>query len=119
MNSNLQKILRKVESVQRGILRVEDQNNRLLLQARAGSDEERLNCIVDPPASQPFEFRQVNLIQKDKKDYLFITCEVREQARHKQALVMSMEILRAAWFTRRTRGSTSWLQQKCAYVKAS
>jgi hypothetical protein len=118
MNPNLQKILRKVEAVQLGLLRVENKNRKMLLQARAGTNEDLLNCIVSEPDHGKIQFGKVSLIQKDKEDYLYITCKVREHARRNQAVIMSMEILKACWFTRRSRGGVSWLQQKCTYEKA-
>jgi len=121
MNLTLQKILRKVESVQVGLLRAGASNEKILLQARAGSDQDFLNCVVQKPAESPvnYHFRQVSLIQKDKQDYLYITCQVREQIQNHKAVIMSMEVLKACWFTRRSKGSVTWLQQKYTYEKAS
>ena len=123
MNLTLQKILRKVESVQVGLLRAEAKNEKILLQARAGSDQDLfLNCVVQKPdeSEVPYnKFRQVSLIQRDKQDYLYITCQVKEQTQNNKAVIMSMEVLKACWFTRRSKGSVSWLQQKYTYEKAS
>jgi hypothetical protein len=121
MDHTLQKILRKVDSVQVGLLRAADRNEKHLLQARAaGNGEQFLNCVItkDGPG-RPFQFRTVSLIQKDKQDYLYITCRVKELAENPKTVVMSMEVLKASWFTRRSRGSLSWLQQKYHYEKAS
>ena len=116
MNNTLQKILRKVDSVQVGLVRVENQNEKMLLQARAGASENLLNCIVTKPnAGGNMVLGKVNLIQKDKEDYLYITCNVKEQTQNKQAVILSMEIVKASWFTRRTKGSVTWLQQKYTY----
>ena len=120
MNLTLQKILRKVESVQIGLIRAEDKNEKLLLQARAGSNQDMLNCIVTKPGEEKdYNFRTVSLIQKDKDDYLYITCKVKEQTQNNKAVIMSMEVLKASWFQRRCRGSVTWLQQKYSYEKAS
>ena len=121
MDNTLQKILRKVESVQVGLLRAENKNEKILLQARAGSNQDLLNCVVHKQEEDTlsYDFRQVNLIQKDKQDYLYITCRVKEQTQNNKAVVMSMEVLKACWFTRRSKGSVSWLQQKYSYEKAS
>ncbi len=121
MNHTLQKILRKVESVQVGLLRAEDSNEKILLQARAGSNEDLLNCIVHKPedVDATYRFRNVSLIQKDKQDYLYITCQVKEQTENNKAVIMSMEVLKACWFTRKSKGSVTWLQQKYTYEKAS
>ena len=121
MNNTLQKILRKVESVQVGLLRAENKNEKILLQARAGSDQDLLNCVVHKPEENTlnYNFRQVSLIQKDKQDYSYITCHVKDQSQNSKTVIMSMEVLKACWFTRRSKGSVSWLQQKYTYVKAS
>lgn len=93
----------------------------MLLHARAGSDQELLNCIVTKPGEEKkeYQFRNVSLIQKDKHDYLYITCKVREQTHNNKAVIMSMEVIKACWFTRRSRGSVTWLQQKYSYETAS
>jgi len=120
MNNTLQKILRKVESVQVGLLRVENKNEKLLLQARAGASQDHLNCIIEKNnKSDSLLSRNVSLIQKDKQDYLYISCKVKEEIQNKSAVIMSMEVLKACWFTRRSKGSVSWLQQKYTYEALS
>lgn len=120
MNITLQKILRKVESVQVGLLRVENKDEKLSLQARAGTNLDQLNCIVEKSNnSDSLLSRNVSLIQKDKLDYLYISCKVKEEIQNKTAVIMSMEILKACWFTRRSKGSVSWLQQKYSYEALS
>jgi hypothetical protein len=116
MKSALYKILKKVEAVQLGLLRCENNEKRLLLQARAGTDEEFVNCIVNTDAWDISLLSQnVSLIQKDKQDYLYITCRVKEEIRKDAAAIVSMEVLRACWFTRKSRGSVTWLQEKYMY----
>jgi hypothetical protein len=116
MSNTLQKIVRKIEAVQRGLLRVESADQKLLMQARIGKNEELLNCIVDIDGCQlSLLERHVSLIQKDKEDYLYISCKVTDEVRKDAAVIISMEILKACWFTRRTRGSVSWLQEKYMY----
>ena len=121
MDNTLQKILRKVESVQVGLLRADNKKQKILLQARAGSIQDLLNCVVHKPEENAlnYNFHQVSLIQKDKQDYLYITCKVKEQTHNSKTMVMSMEVLKACWFTRRSKGSVTWLQQKYTYEKAS
>lgn len=116
MKSALYKILKKVEAVQLGLLRCENNDKRLLLHARAGTDEELLNCIVNTDDWDISLLSQhVSLIQKDKQDYLYITCRVKDEIRKDTAAIVSMEILRACWFTRRSKGSVTWLQEKYMY----
>jgi hypothetical protein len=119
MQSTLQRILRKVESVQVGLLRIENQDGKLLLHARAGASLNGLNCIVSNEQTDSLITRQVSLIQKDKEDYLYLSCRVREEITNKTALIMSMEVLKACWFTRKSKGSVSWLQQKYSYEAIS
>jgi hypothetical protein len=117
MSSTLQKIVKKIEAVQLGLLRVESKDQKLLMQARIGKNDELLNCIVDVDRCKEVTLleRHVSLIQKDKEDYLYITCKVTDEVRKDAAIIISMEILKACWFTRRSRGSVSWLQEKYMY----
>jgi hypothetical protein len=116
MSTTLEKILRKVEAVQLGLLRFENKNQKLLMQARAGKNEDLLNCIIQQDAcSVSLLEKNVSLIQKDKEDYLYITCKVKEEILKNTAVIISMEILKACWFTRRSKGSVSWLQEKYMY----
>jgi hypothetical protein len=116
MKSSLYKILKKVESVQLGLLRCENKEKRLLLQTRAGTDQELLNCIVNIDQWDISLMSQnVSLIQRDKEDYLYITCRVTDEIRKDAAAIVSMEVLRACWFTRKSRGSVTWLQEKYMY----
>jgi hypothetical protein len=111
----LHRILRKVETVQLGLLRTENDNGKLSWQARAGTDNNLLNCIIENEIDISLLSRNVSLIQKDKHDYLYITCRVKEEVKRNTAVIMSLEILRACWFTRRSRGSVTWLQEKYMY----
>jgi hypothetical protein len=112
----LSRILRKVETVQRGLLRTDNDNGKLSWQARAGTDNNLLNCIIEHNETDiSLLSRNVSLIQKDKHDYLYITCRVKEEVKRNTAIIMSLEILRACWFTRRSRGSVTWLQEKYMY----
>lgn len=116
MDKTLQKILKKVESVQLGLLRCSNEDKRLLLQARAGLNEESVNCIVNNENCElSLLSKNVNLIQKDKHDYLYITCKVKEEVKKNSAVIISMEVIKASWFIRKSRGSVSWLQEKYRY----
>ena len=106
MNRTLQKILRKVERVQLGLLRCEAVDQKLLLQARAGATEDSLNCIVNTESCEgSLLSRNVNLIQKDKEDYLYISCRVKDEVVRNSATIVSMEVLKACWFTRKSNGA--------------
>jgi hypothetical protein len=119
MSTTLRKIVKKIEAVQLGVLRVENVDQRLSMQARIGKNDELLNCIVDTEGCiLNLRERHVSLIQRDKDDYLYITCKVKDEVRKDAATIVSMEILKACWFTRRRRGSVSWLQEKYMYETA-
>lgn len=116
MNQTLHKILRKVQTVQRGTLHIHINDEKYLYQARAGADEEFLNCIVEKTEiSDSLISRNVSLIQRDKQDYLHITCKVKQVTSNQAADVVSLEVLKACWFIRRFRRNISWLQQKYTY----
>lgn len=120
MQTTLQKILKKMETVQLGLLRVENKDEKYLLQARAGFNQDQVNCIIQKNnKADTLLSRNVSLIQKDKEDYLYITCKVKEEIQNKSAVIMSMEVIKASWFTRKTKGSVTWLQQKYMYEAAS
>lgn len=116
MDRNLKKILSKVKSVQLGLLRCQKDDQKLLLQTRAGTLNEQVNCIVDNKSVDvSLLSSNVNLIQKDKDDFLYITCRVTDQVVRNTAIIVSMEVLKASWFTRMTRGSVTWLKEKYTY----
>jgi hypothetical protein len=119
MKSTLRRILRKVEAVQVGLLRIENQDGKRLLHARAGAHSDGLNCIISNDQPNSLVMREVSLIQKDKEDYLYLNCLVKEEVHNKSALIMSMEVLKACWFTRKSKGSVTWLQQKYSYEAVS
>jgi hypothetical protein len=120
MDKKLQKILRKVESVQLGLLRCHHDDENLLLQTRAGTNESQLNCIVEnKTGALSLLSRNVNLIQKDKEDYLHISCRVMDEIKRETATIVSMEVLKACWFTKVTRGSVCWLKEKYIYEPLS
>lgn len=116
MNKKLQRILQKVESVQLGLLRLNDEEQRISIPAKAGRAENELNCVFKSRGEGlSLLSRQVNLIQKDKDDYLYISCRVRDEVVKNAGTVIAMEVLRACWFTRKSKGNISWLKEKYMY----
>ena len=115
MDRTLQKILQKVGSVQTGLLRYGNDEGKLSWHARAGTYDESMNCIVNNDNDISLLAKNVNFIQKDKHDYLYITCRVKEGVVKNSATIISMEVLKACWFIRRSRGSVTWLQEKYIY----
>jgi hypothetical protein len=112
----LNKILQKIGTVQLGLLRTENDNGKLTWQARAGTNENLLNCIIEnSDIDISLLSRTVSLVQKDKENYLYITCRVTDEVKRNSVVVMSLEVLKACWFTRRSRGTMRWLQEKYMY----
>jgi len=116
MKASLHKILKKVEAVQLGLLRVESNEKKFLMQTRAGTNQESLNCILQSEVCDlSLLEKNVSLIQKDKQDYLYISCKVKEEIRQNMTIVVSMTILKACWFIRKSKGSVCWLKEKYVY----
>ena len=115
MDKTLQKILQKVGDVQTGLLRYGSDEKKLSWHGRAATCDDSVNCIVTNENDISFLAKHVNFIQKDKHDYLYISCRVKEEVVKNSATIISMEVLKACWFTRRSRGSVTWLQEKYIY----
>ena len=116
MNKELQFIREKIGNIQFGILRCKDHDVQRSWQVKAAPDEDNvLHCIVtgDMTGDDIID-KQVNLIQKYHNDYLYITGTVSAEAK-KKVQVLSINIAKACWFVRRSKGATSWLQQKYIY----
>jgi hypothetical protein len=116
MNKKLQLIQQKIDAIQSGLLRFRDKDAQMTLQVRATTNEDNsLNCIItgDSPRSRLLN-RNVNLIQKNHDDYLYINGTVSEEV-NKKSKILSIHILKASWFVRKSKGSVSWLQEKYMY----
>lgn len=119
MNKELHLIREKIGNIQFGILRCRENDVQKTWQVKAAPDENNvLHCIVSGEmAGEDIIDKQVNLIQKNHDDYLFITGKVSAEARRK-VQVLSINIEKACWFVRRSKGATSWLKQKYIYENA-
>lgn len=116
MNKELHDIQQKIDAIQFGLLRFRDKDAQMTLQVRATTnDNNSLNCIVtdDSPRSRLLN-RKVNLIQKSHDDYLYINGTVSEEV-NKKHKILSIHILKASWFVRKSKGSVSWLEEKSIY----
>jgi hypothetical protein len=116
MNKKLQEIQQKIGYIQFGLLRVHDAGKKTTLQVKATSNEDNsLNCVItDDSPKRKLLNKNVNLIQKYQNDYLYITGRISDEANNK-GRVLSIHILKACWFVRRSKGSVSWLQEKYMY----
>jgi hypothetical protein len=116
MNKELLYIQQKIDSIQSGLLRFRDKDAQMTLQVRATTnDDDSLNCIVtDNSPRNKLLNRNVNLIQKNHDDYLYINGTVSEEI-NKKNKILSIHILKASWFVRKSEGNVSWLQEKYIY----
>jgi hypothetical protein len=116
MNSRkLSLIKQRIGDIQYGLLRFEDKNKQITLHVKVTANEDTsLNCIVTDEYSQKLMNKNVHLIQKYHDDYLHIAGKVSEEIK-KNNRILAVEIERICWFVRHSKGSISWLSQKCLY----
>ena len=117
MRNKLHFIQQKIDSIQFGLLRLRDEKDaRKTWQVRTTTNEDNsLNCIItDEAPRRKLVNKNVNLIQKYRDDYLYITGTVDEEVNHR-GKILSIRILKACWFVRKSRGGVSWLQEKYIY----
>lgn len=116
MKKDLRVIQEKIASIQFGILKKKDANGNRSWQVKTATDEENsFHAVIseDVPEDQLVN-STVNLVQKHKDDYLYITGRVSAEA-DKKTKILSINILKAAWFVRQSKGKISWLKQKYLY----
>src|ERR1051325_9941263 len=104
MNKELQIIREKIGDIQFGILRCRENDVQKSWQVKAAPDENNvLHCIVSGEMTgDDIINKKVNLIQKYKNDYLFISGEVSAEVK-KKVQVLSINIAKACWFVRKTK----------------
>jgi len=102
--------------MQFGILRYTDTASKKTLQVQtAPGDSDEVHCMVTNAGdTADMTDRDVNLIQKQKDDYLYISGKVSAEAGN-NAKFLSIRIIKACWFERRTKGKVTWLQEKFIY----
>jgi hypothetical protein len=116
MNNKLYHIQQKIDSIQFGLLRLRDDEAHNTWQVKTTTNEDNsLNCIItDDSPRRKLVNKNVNLIQKYHDDYLYITGTVDEEVNTKSK-ILSIRILKACWFVRKSKGGVSWLQEKYIY----
>lgn len=116
MSTSLFRIQQKINRMQKGCLRFRDKNNQLNLHVKTTTNEDAsLNCIIAEYAAMPELInREVKFIQKSYYDYVYITGTVAGECQNESRIV-SIHILKAYWFVRRSTGSFSWLKEKYAF----
>jgi hypothetical protein len=114
-NKNLSLIKQRIGDIQCGLLRFEDKNKQITLQVKLTVNEDTsLNCIVTNEYSQKLVNKNVHLIQKYRDDYLHIAGKISGEIKSNNR-ILAVQIERACWFVRQSKGNVSWLRQKCLY----
>jgi hypothetical protein len=104
-------------AIQFGLLRMRDNDEKVTtLQVKLAEHEGAfLSCLVtDTLPRKKLLNRTVNLIQKYHNDYLYIAGKVTNEMQNSKK-ILSVEITKACWFVKKSKGSVSWLQQKYIY----
>jgi hypothetical protein len=118
MDKKLHNIQQKIGAIQLGLLRFRDKKSQVawLVKTTANGDNS-LNCVItDDSPKRKLLNKNVKLIQKSHEDYLYITGRVSEEV-NKKSKILSIHILKACWFVRRSKGSVSWLKEKYIYER--
>ena len=120
MKRDLRFIQEKVSSIQFGILKMRGADGSRSWQVKTAPGEPTsIHCVVtdEQPCDEMMNTR-VNLVQKHNDDYLYITGRVSAEA-DKKTKILSIDILKASWFVRQSKGKISWLKQKYLYENYS
>lgn len=117
MNKSLNIIQQKVGSMRFGLLSVGEgsEKQRLQVNTTRVNEGNQLNCVISGTTNNDQLInREFVLIQKNENDYLYISGRVDDEVKT-SAKVVSLNITKACWFVRKTKGSTAWLRQKYIY----
>jgi hypothetical protein len=116
MNTSLLRIQQKINRLQKGLLRFRDKNNQFTFHVKTTTNEDAsLNCLVNEGSPIPqLVNKEVKFIQKSYYDYVYITGTVASECQNGSHII-SIQILKAYWFVRRSTGNFSWLKEKYAF----
>lgn len=117
LHNNDSSIHEKICSIQVALLRYRQDGKQVTLHVKIAVDEEdKISCVVaeDLPAYKLLN-KNVILIQKDRDNYMYIGGRITRESK-KNRLLLSIEIKKACWFILKSKGSVTWLQEKCQYV---
>jgi hypothetical protein len=115
MNRSLQIIQQKVGSMRVGLLKFPDEGEKPRLHVSTTLDgTNKLNCVIKGSHGDPLLNKEVVLIQKNNKDYLYIVGTIDDEVKT-TSKVVSLSITKACWFVRKAKGNVSWLTQKYIY----
>jgi hypothetical protein len=120
MNIALHHILRKIDQIQRGLLRFCDKHGFSTFYVEKTVNEDiALNCVIrEDSFTQKLVNRNVNFIQKSHNDYIYIRGTVTNECQHGY-LIISIQISKAYWFVRRSTGNLSWLKEKYVFESST
>lgn len=109
-------IQQKIGAIQVGLLRYSHKGKKMSIPVRiAVEQQDSLHCVISDLPSQTLLNKNVTLIQRDRENYLYIGGRISQEIQ-KTALVLSVNITKACWFIRKSKGSVTWLQEKCVYL---
>lgn len=117
LHNNDNGIHEKICSIQVALLRYKEEGKQITLHVKIAVDEEdKISCVVseDLPAYKLLN-KNVILIQKDRDNYMYIGGRITRESK-KNKLLLSIDIKKACWYIRKSKGSVTWLQEKCQYV---
>jgi hypothetical protein len=117
MRKNLLNIQEKIDTIQSGLLRFGENGKTVTLHVKVSvQDGDILHCVVvsDQIPNINLIKKKVTLIQKDRENYMYIGGQVTAELQ-KNSLYLAIDIKKACWFVRKSRGNVSWLQEKCVY----
>lgn len=116
MDKELNSIVKKIGSIQFGLLRYKDKKKQFTLQVKVTSnDDATLNCLITDDINHPKLInKSIHLIQKYHEDYLYTTGKVIMEGQSNNRILF-VQIVKAHWFVRKSRGNVSWLQEKLMY----
>lgn len=111
----LKHILRKIDAIRYGMLRSKQDHKQLSVQVEATTgDEGFCHWLVTDNLNEKLVNKQVSLVQKYEDDYIYITGKVASQ-RTASHTILSVQIMRACWMVRRSKGNLTWLDEKYVY----
>jgi len=116
MNKTLSSIKKKMGNIQFGLLRFQEKNRQMTLQVKVAENEGTLlSCMLTDVAPQKKMLtKHVSLIQKCHDDYLYIAGMIVDEMQMSRK-ILTVQITKACWFVKKSKGNVSWLQQKYIY----
>ena len=119
MNNSLHLIQQKIDKLQDGLLRFQDEAEKVTLHVKAATNEDdSFNCIVEGSFDKELCNKDVNLIQKSYNDYLYVTGKVSAETKD-GAKILSIRITKASWFEKMKKGSVIWLKEKHTFISSA